>query len=50
MDKKTIAAIEAILKRGNDVKIRRKGEGYVVIEIKETVKYSPSPIVVREGQ
>ena len=50
MDAQTIQAIEAILKRGNDAKVRRKGDRYVVIEIKETIKYSPPPIVVEEGQ
>lgn len=50
MDKKTIQAIEAILKRGSDAKIRRKGNGYVVLEVKETIKYSPPPIVAGEGQ
>ncbi len=50
LDKKTIEAIEAILKRGNDAKVRRKGGGYVVIELKETIKYSPPPIVAGEGQ
>ncbi len=32
--------IDAILKRGNDVEIRRKGDGYIVLEIKKTIKYS----------
>lgn len=41
MDDKTIQASEAILKRGNDAKVRRKGGGYVVIEIRETIKSSP---------
>lgn len=41
MDEKTIQAIEAILRRGNDAKVRRKGGGYVVVEIKETIKLSP---------
>ena len=50
LDKKTIEAIEAIIKRGNDAKVRRKGGGCVVIEKKETIKYSPSPIVAGEGQ
>lgn len=50
MDEKTIQAIEAILKRGGDAKVRRKGSGYVVLEVKETIKYSPPPIVAREGQ
>lgn len=50
MDEKTIAAIEAILKRGNDAKVRRKGNRCVVVEVKETIKYSPPPIVAGEGQ
>ena len=50
MDEKTIQAIEAILKRGHDAKVRRKGGGYVVIEIKETIKSGPPPIVAGEGQ
>lgn len=50
MDEKTIKAVDAILKRGSDVKIRRKGSGYVVLEVKETIKYSPPPIAAREGQ
>lgn len=33
-------ATDAILKRGNDVEIRRKGDGYIVIEVKKTIKYS----------
>ena len=50
MDAKTIQTIEAILKRGNDAKVCRKGGGYVVIEIKETIKSSPPAIVTEEGQ
>lgn len=42
MDAKTIKAIEAIIKRGNDAEIRRKGEGYVVLEVKKTIKYTTS--------
>ena len=49
MDQKTIQTIEAILKRGNDAKIRRKGSGYVVVEIKETIKYSPPSIGTKVG-
>lgn len=30
-----IKAIEAIIKRGNDVEIRRKGDGYIVLEVKK---------------
>lgn len=50
MDKLTIRAIEDIIKRGNDAKVRRKGDKYVVIEVKETIKYSPPAIVAVEGQ
>lgn len=35
-----IKAIEDIIKRGNDVEIRRKGGGYIVLEVKKTIKYS----------
>lgn len=31
---------EAILKRGNDVEIRRKGDGYIILEVKKTIKYN----------
>ena len=41
MTDQTIKAIEAILKRGNDVEIRRKGDSYIVLEVKKTIKYSP---------
>lgn len=37
-----VQAIEAILKRGNDVEIRRKGDGYIVLDVKKTIKYSTS--------
>ena len=40
MDEKTITIIEAIIKRGNDDEIRRKGDGYVVLEVKKTSKYT----------
>jgi hypothetical protein len=40
MSEQTIRAIEAILKRGNDVEIRRKGDGYIVLEVKKSIKYS----------
>ena len=50
MDEKTIKAIEAIIKRGSDAKVRRKGDRYVVLEVKATIKYSPPAIVSGEGQ
>ena len=42
MDNEIIKAIEAIIKRGNDAEIRRKGDGYIVLEVKKTIKYSTS--------
>lgn len=42
MDEKTLQTIEAILKRGNDAEIRRKGDGYIVLEVKKTIKYTTS--------
>jgi len=40
MSEKVLQAVEAILKRGNDAEIRRKGDGYVVLEVKKSIKYS----------
>lgn len=42
MDSEIIKAIEAIIKRGNDAEIRRKGDGYIVLEVKKTIKYTAS--------
>lgn len=40
MDDNLLKAIEAIIRRGNDAEIRRKGDGYIVLEVKKTIKYS----------
>lgn len=40
MDNEIMEAIKAIIKRGNDVEIRRKGDGYIVLEVKKTIKYT----------
>lgn len=40
MNERLWAAIKAILDRGHDVQIQRKGAGYVVLEVKKTIKYS----------
>ena len=42
MDNETIKTIEAIIRRGNDAEIRRKGDGHIVLEVKKTIKYSTS--------
>ena len=39
MDEKAIAAILAILQRGNDAVIRKKNGGIVVLEEKKTIRY-----------
>ncbi len=50
MDEKTINAIEAILKRGGNVEIRRKGNGFIVLEVKKTIQYSAPRIGAGQGQ
>lgn len=40
MDDKLMQAIEANIRRGNDAEIRRKGDGYIVLDVKKTIKYS----------
>jgi hypothetical protein len=41
MDEKAILqAIKDIIKRGNDAEVRRKGDGYIVLEVKKTIRYS----------
>ncbi len=42
LDDKVMAAVEAILKRGNDAVIRRKGDSVIVLEEKRKIIYSPS--------
>lgn len=43
LDDKAKAAIEAILKRGNDAIVRRKGDSVIVLEEKRRTVYDPSP-------
>lgn len=42
IDDNVKAAIEAVLKRGNDAIIRRKGNTVIVLEEKRKIVYSPS--------
>ena len=45
-----LKTIEAILKRGNDAEIRRKNNGYIVLEVKKTIKYkSPEELDLGKG-
>ena len=43
IDGNALAAIETILKRGNNAIVRRKGDGVVVMEEKRKTVYEPSP-------
>ena len=42
MDDKANKIVDEILKRGNNVEIRKKGDGYIVSEVKKEIKYSTS--------
>ena len=42
MDEKAWAIIKAIIAKGNDAVIRKKGDGYIVLEDKRIIKYSTS--------
>lgn len=39
MDEKAWAIIKAIIQRGNDAVVRKKGDGYIVLEDKRTIQY-----------
>lgn len=41
-DQEAWDTIKAIIKRGNDAEVKKKGAGYVVLEVKKTIKYSTS--------
>lgn len=39
IDKEMVQAIEAILKRGNNAEVRRKGDSVVILEVQKKIKY-----------
>ena len=39
MDKKAWAIIQAIIAKGNDAIVRKKGDGYIVLEDKREIKF-----------
>ena len=39
MDEKAWAIIKAIIQRGNDAVVRKKGDGYIVLEDKREIKF-----------
>lgn len=42
IDKEMEEKIRAILKRGNEAQVRRKGDGYVILEIKKETEQKTS--------
>ena len=40
MDEKAWAIIKAIISKGNDAVVRKKGDGYIVLEVKREIKYT----------
>ena len=40
MDEKAWAIIKAIIEKGNDAVVRKKGNGYIVLEDKREIKYA----------
>ena len=43
IDNEVIEAFVAILKRGNNAEVRRKGDGVIVLEVQKKIKYQ-SPV------
>ena len=39
MDEKAWAVIKAIISKGNDAVVRKKGDGYIVLEDKREIKF-----------
>ena len=39
MDEKAWAIIKAIITKGNDAVVRKKGDGYIVLEDKREIKF-----------
>ena len=39
IDEDASKVIEDIIKRGNDAEIRRKGDGYIIMEVEKTIRY-----------
>ena len=40
MDEKAWAIIKAIIQRGNDAVVRKRGDGYIVLEDKGEIKFT----------
>lgn len=42
MDEKVLDIISDIIKRGNDVEVRRKKDGVIIVEVKRHICYNSS--------
>lgn len=42
MDEKAWVIIKAIISKGNDAVVRKKGDGYIILEDKRTIQYQSS--------
>lgn len=42
MDEDTIQTINDILKRGHDVQIQKKDDGYIILEVQKKIRYRSS--------
>lgn len=40
LDEKALAVILDIIKRGGDAEIRRRGDGFIILEVTKKIKYS----------
>lgn len=50
LDSRAVRAVEAILRRGNNAIVRRKGEQVIVLEEKRKTVYDPCRMGGREEQ
>ncbi len=49
IDKEAESVIKSIIKNGNEAEIRKKGGGYIILEVKKTIRYSTPQIGVGES-
>ena len=50
IDSKAIEIVQAILQRGNDAVIRRKKDGFIILEESKKITYDASLIGGKQGQ
>lgn len=50
IDSVAAEVIEAILRRGNDAVVRRKKDGFVILEESKKIQYDANPIGGKQGQ